>query len=220
MEQVGIEPGSGAALAWHVAMTLAFFALALTLGRRLFAIVSRFRKGLVHRASPVGFLLSFLLIATLLAMVLGVNIMFGAFVAGIIAGSSKDAPEEPRRAIRQFSSAFFIPVYFAMVGLRLDLVRDLPLAFFAAFFAVACVVKAASVYVGARLAGQSPRGSTNLSVAMNARGGPGIVLASLALDAGIIGEALHVVLVLLAVLTSLMAGAWLDRQVRRGGSLL
>ena len=85
---------------------------------------------------------------------------------------------------------------------------------------VACAIKAASVYAGARLAGQSGRGSVNLAVTMNARGGPGIVLASLALDAGIIDARLHVVFVLLAILTSMMAGAWLQAELRKGRPLL
>jgi Kef-type K+ transport system membrane component KefB len=218
--QLGIEPGSRAALLWHLVAATAFFFLALTAGRWAFAKLGRFRRGLVHRASPVGFLLTFLLVSTLVAMYLGVNIMFGAFVAGIIAGSGAESPEEPRRAIRQFSSAFFIPVYFASVGLRLDLARDLPIAFFFAFFATACLIKASSVYAGARFAGQSPRGSANLAAAMNARGGPGIVLASLALDAGIVDQRFYAVLVVLAVLTSMMAGAWLQREIRRGRALL
>jgi hypothetical protein len=48
---------------------------------------------------------------------------------------------------------------------------------------------------------------------MNARGGPGIVLASVSFDAGIIDEDLFVIFILLAVLTSFAAGSWL-RTVR------
>jgi Kef-type K+ transport system membrane component KefB len=219
MARLGIDPGTGAAVAWHTVATVLFFAISLTAGRSIFGAVSRFRGGLVHRASPVGFLLAFLLLMTLIGTALDVNVMFGAFVAGILAGSS-EGPEEPKRAIRQFSSAFFIPIYFAMVGVRLDLVRDLPILFFLAFFAAACTIKAASVYLGARLARQSSSGSVNLAVAMNARGGPGIVLASLALDHGIIDGRMYAVLVLLAILTSMMAGTWLQRELRLGRELL
>ncbi len=59
---------------------------------------------------------------------------------------------------------------------------------------------------------------------MNARGGPGIVVASMAFAAGIIDQNFFAVLVLLAILTSLAAGAWLERVPRerllvRPGSL-
>jgi hypothetical protein len=57
-------------------------------------------------------------------------------------------------------------------------------------------------------------------MAMNARGGPGIVLASVAFDAQIINASFYTTLVLVAVLTSLLAGAWLDFVLRKGWPLL
>jgi len=60
----------------------------------------------------------------------------------------------------------------------------------------------------------------NLAVATNARGGPGIVLASVAYDAGIINAAFYTTLVLVAVLTSQLAGWWLGAVLGRGDSLL
>lgn len=46
-------------------------------------------------------------------------------------------------------------------------------------------------------------------VTMNARGGPGIVLASVTFASGIIDESLFVALVLTSMLTSLVTGIWL-----------
>lgn len=54
---------------------------------------------------------------------------------------------------------------------------------------------------------------------MNARGGPGIVLASTAYVAGIINETFFVSLVMLSVVTSPLSGSWLERvAVRLGGT--
>ena len=60
----------------------------------------------------------------------------------------------------------------------------------------------------------------NLAITSNARGGPGIVLASVAFDAGIISPKFYTTLVLAAILTSQAAGAWLDYVLRKGWSLL
>jgi Kef-type K+ transport system membrane component KefB len=49
----------------------------------------------------------------------------------------------------------------------------------------------------------------NLAVALNARGGPGIVVASVAYAAGIIDQSFYASLVMLAIVTSLFAGSWL-----------
>ena len=50
--------------------------------------------------------------------------------------------------------------------------------------------------------------SVSLAIAMNARGGPGIVLASTAYATGIINESFFVSLVLLSIVTSLVCGWW------------
>jgi Kef-type K+ transport system membrane component KefB len=215
-----LEPGSAASIAYHVMVTLGFLVLARWLGPRVYRTVRRTRFNLLRRGSPIGFQLAFLLATTVLATLLGVVPLFGAFLAGIaVSASARDGFTEARESIRSFALAFFIPVYFAVVGLRLDLLRDFSPLFFLAFFAVACLAKAASVWAGAKLAGESERGARNLAVALNARGGPGIVLASVALDTAIISPAFYAVLVLLAILTSLLAGSWLDRAVRSGAEL-
>jgi Kef-type K+ transport system membrane component KefB len=112
-------------------------------------------------------------------------------------------------SLQGFSFAFFIPIYFAIVGLQLDLLHGFSIAFFLLFLLLACAVKAGSVYLGARLAGETSGASLNLAVALNARGGPGIVVASVAYAAGIIDQPFYAALVMLAIVTSLFAGSWL-----------
>jgi len=215
-----LEPGSAASIAYHVAATLTFLAFARWPLPRMYRAVRRARFNLVRRGNLVGFQLAFMLAITVLATLLGVVPLFGAFLAGLaVSASGRDGAAEARETIRTFAFAFFIPLYFAMVGLRLDLLHGFSPLFFLLFFTVACVAKAASVWVGARLAGETKIGARNLAVALNARGGPGIVLASVAFDRGIISQDFYAVLVLLAILTSLLAGSWLDRVVRSGAAL-
>ena len=69
------------------------------------------------------------------------------------------APSSPRDD-PHFSFAFFIPVYFAIVGLRLDLLRGFePLFFLLSSRSRACAAKFVSVWIGARWPGDRPRGS-------------------------------------------------------------
>jgi Kef-type K+ transport system membrane component KefB len=76
------------------------------------------------------------------------------------------------------------------------------------------------VSLAGRLAGFRGLDLINLSLTTNARGGPGIVLASVAFDAGIISSAFYTTLVLTAIFTSQMAGAWLDFVLQKGWPLL
>jgi hypothetical protein len=61
---------------------------------------------------------------------------------------------------------------------------------------------------------------TNIAITTNARGGPGIVLASIAYDAGIINAAFYTALVITAVVTSQACGAWLRYVLHKGWPLL
>jgi len=219
-EILSLEPSGAASIAYHAFATVGFLAASLAVGPWLYRRALGFRYNVLKRGSAIAFQLVFMFVAVVAAVFLGVVALFGAFVAGIVvASSSAKGAARAREEIRSFSFAFFIPVYFGVVGLRLDLIREFDLWFFVVFLALACAAKWASVYLGARLAGEDHRGSTNLSFALNARGGPGIVLASVALDAGIISETFYSTLVLLAILTSLLAGLWLERVVRSGGTL-
>jgi Kef-type K+ transport system membrane component KefB len=74
--------------------------------------------------------------------------------------------------------------------------------------------------VALKLAKEDWLSSFNIAVAMNARGGPGIVLATIAFDLGIINQTFFVTLVLIALVTSLLAGYWFKYVISRGWPLL
>jgi Kef-type K+ transport system membrane component KefB len=150
------------------------------------------------------------------ALALGLVPLYGAFVAGITVAVATEGDIVPERnALSSFSFGFFIPIYFAIIGLQLDLIHHFAVVFFLGFLAFACAVKGASVYLGARLSRENNFMSASLAIAMNARGGPGIVLASTAYAAGIINQTFFVSLVMLSIVTSLLAGSWLERVADR-----
>ena len=82
-------------------------------------------------------------------------------------------------------------MYFAIVGLKLDLVHGFSFWMLALFLVGSCVVKVLSVTLAGRLAGFRGLDLINLAITTNARGGPGIVLASVAFDAGIISATFY-----------------------------
>jgi Kef-type K+ transport system membrane component KefB len=162
-----------------------------------------------------------LLAYCVLAGLLDVSVVFAAFLAGFaVVHKKRKLFAEALDAIGKVSFAFFIPVYFAIVGLKLDLVRGLSFKMLAAFILGSCIVKILSVSLAARFAGFRGLDLINLALTTNARGGPGIVLASVAFDAGIISPQFYTTLVIAAVLTSQIAGAWLDYVLRKGWPLL
>jgi Kef-type K+ transport system membrane component KefB len=203
----------------HIASTTVFFALGLTAAPALFRRFSEARWNFLARSSPVAYVVLVLFTYCMLAGRFKVSLVFAAFLAGF-ALPSDGAFSQALDTLKKFSFATFVPVYFAVVGFKLDLAKSFSFSMLAVFFVVACLVKLACVSVGARLAGFRGLDIANLAVATNARGGPGIVLASVAFDTGIVNAAAYTTLVLLAILTSQAAGAWLEYVLRKGWPLL
>jgi Kef-type K+ transport system membrane component KefB len=210
---------TGMSIACYVGTSIVVFATLLRWGPRAIHALGQSRLNPLRRHSPLAFRLALWLALPLGCVMVGINPIFGGLLAGICVARADalSGAEEDRRAsksLARFSLAFFVPVYFAIVGLSLDLPNQFDLAFFVPFLAFGCVVKATSVWLGARLAGESQRSATSLAVALNARGGPGIVLASVTLNAGIINARFFTSLVMLSIVTSQVAGAWLGWSLR------
>src|ERR1700735_4288365 len=208
-------------MAYHLIATIGFFGLGLTIVPRIVKRINKSRFNVFAKHSPLAYALAVLLGYCVVAGALDVSLVFAAFLAGFaVVHKKRKLFTESLDAIGKVSFAFFIPVYFALVGLKLDLVRGFSLWMVAAFLVGSCAVKIVSVSLAGRLAGFRGLDLLNLAITTNARGGPGIVLASVAFDAGIISATFYTTLVLAAVLTSQMAGAWLDYVLRKGWPLL
>jgi len=208
-------------LAIHLLSTVAFFGLGLTIVPRLIKRANKSRFNVVARHSPVGYALAILLTYCVIAGALNVSMVFAAFLAGFaVVHKKRRLFENALDAIGKVSFAFFIPTYFAIIGLKLNLTHGISWGMLAAFLIGSCVIKVVSIATAGRFAGFRGLDLINLAFTMNARGGPGIVLASVAFDAGIISSKFYTTLVVAAVLTSQMAGAWLDFVLRKGWPLL
>lgn len=208
-------------MSYHLFTTVGFFALGLTILPRLVKRINKAQCNILARQSPVAYAIAVMLAYCVVAGALDVSLVFAAFLAGFaVVHKKRRIFAEALDAIGKVSFAFFIPVYFAIVGLKLDLIRGFSLSLTVAFLVASCAVKIASVSLAGRLAGFRGFDILNLAITTNARGGPGIVLASVAFDAGIISPKFYTALVLAAIITSQAAGAWLDYVLRKGWALL
>jgi Kef-type K+ transport system membrane component KefB len=208
-------------MAYHLIATIAFFVLGLTIVPRIIKKINKAKFNVVAKNSPVGYAIAVLLAYCAVAGALQVSLVFAAFLAGFaVVHKKRRLFAEALDAIGKVAFAFFIPIYFAIVGLKLDLIRGVSLWMIVAFVVGTCVVKILSVSLAGRFAGFRGLDLINLAITTNARGGPGIVLASVAFDAGIISAKFYTTLVIAAVVTSQFAGAWLDYVLRKGWPLL
>jgi Kef-type K+ transport system membrane component KefB len=209
----------------HITATFVYMAVGLTAAPWLLKKLHNVRWNVLIRASEVGYLFFILFIYAASASASGVNLVFASFLAGFglvggIEGTERGRFRESLESIAKVSFAVFIPIYFAIVGYKLVFGREFSPTMLSVFFIGSSLLALLSVGLAAWLAGFRRLDIVNLAVATNARGGPGIVLASVAYDAGIINAQFYTTLVLTAVLTSQAAGAWLRFVLSRGWPLL
>jgi Kef-type K+ transport system membrane component KefB len=203
-------------------VTFAFLLVCLFVVPWILKRVTSKRANFLFRASFLGYFLFILFALSDIAGYLNVDVMYGALLAGI--ATKLTLPDHLfqriEASVREISFALFIPVYFAIVGLQLDLARHFDVGFFILYLLFATAVQGITVFFTCRLVRNDPLTSFNLAAAMNARGGPGIVLSTVAYSLGIINEEFFCILVVLALTTSWMAGAWLRFIVQRGKRLM
>lgn len=202
-------------------ISIAFLLIAGLVGPSLVYRLTRARLNIVAQASPQGYILLLCFFLAAIAAALDVNVVFGALMAGIIVGRLPDRPfQSVRKGVTDFAMAFFIPLYFAMVGLKIDIIGRFDMVMVLSFVLGSSLIKVVSVTAGAWLSGATVRSAINLGVAMNTRGGPGIVLASVAYESHIISQEFFVALIIAALATSLFSGIWLKSLISGGDNEL
>ena len=183
------------------------------------------RGVLVRRWGASGSLTAVLLVALASGATthaIGLEAVFGAFIAGIVLGRSRFHDSEVFAQLDGVTRSFFAPFFFATAGLRVDLglLRDPEvLAWGVLVLAAASVSKGAGAYLGSRLAGLPRREGMALGVGLNARGAVEIVVATVGLSLGVLNPSSYALVVLMAIVTSMMAPPLLRLVLRnwRGG---
>jgi mannitol/fructose-specific phosphotransferase system IIA component (Ntr-type) len=199
-----------------IVTTVAFAFLILTLGRWL-----------IDRALPLvqayttwpGGVLGFAIVGGLFCAAftewIGIHAIFGAFLFGVALGDSRHLRERTRQTLEHFISSIFAPLFFASIGLRVNFATNFDLLLVLFVIVIACAGKLIGCGWASRLAGFSWRESIAVGVGMNARGAMEIILALLALEAGLIGERLFVALVVMALFTSGIAGGLMQKLLQQ-----
>ena len=200
--------------------------VAITLG--LFAVVkliSDHTKPRERHLKPITFYsVSFVALLLVCAglYTVGINIMYAAFLVGYVVKAVAGVDSRVRGAMESlgnFAFSFFIPIYFALVGIQLNLLHNFSLLRFVLFFLIAFGLEGVGTYLMLLFTDLRPAVKINFAVTMNARGGPGIVLATVAYSYKIISVEFFTVLILTTMLSSLIAGYWLRSQQKKDDTI-
>jgi Kef-type K+ transport system membrane component KefB/nucleotide-binding universal stress UspA family protein len=203
--------GAGSLSAGGLAKTLIGTALFLvasyTAGRWLvFQLIRWVNDTFVSEYAVITAILLVMCGMALLTQAIGVNIVLGAFVAGVLVGESPILSGQIRDTLRGLITAFMMPIFFGLSGLTADLtiLRDPVLLLLTlTLVIVASLGKFAGAFAGGRIGGLSGRESLALGCAMNARGSTEVIVATIGLSMGALTQNLYSMIVAMAVITTM-----------------
>ena len=200
--------------------------VAITLG--LFAVVkviSDHTKPREQHLKPITFYsVSFVILLLVCAglYTVGINIMYAAFLVGYVVKAVAGVDARIKNAmdsLGNFAFSFFIPIYFALVGIQLNLLHNFSFLRFAIFFVIAFGLEGIGTFLMLQFTDLRDAVKVNFAITMHARGGPGIVLATVAYSYQIISVEFFTVLILTTMLSSLIAGYWLRSQQKKDSTI-
>jgi Kef-type K+ transport system membrane component KefB len=151
---------------------------------------------------------------------LGIFAIFGGFAGGLLFHHDKTFVDAWRRQVGSFVLVFFLPVFFTFTGLRtnvLGLSSVSDWSWLAVILAVSIGGKIIPVYFMSRACGFNRNQSTTLGVLMNTRALMELIVINIGFDLGLIPQNVFTMLVIMAVVTTLMAGPLLKRLLTSAG---
>jgi Kef-type K+ transport system membrane component KefB len=143
---------------------------------------------------------------------IGIAVIFGGFVMGVVMPRHAGLSEEVTHRVEDFVLILLLPLFFAYTGLRTDvglLNRGVLILIMLGLIAIAVLGKYGGTLIAARVLRLPWRESAALGVLMNTRGLTELIVLNLALTLGVISSALFAALVVMALVTTFMAGPML-----------
>jgi len=147
---------------------------------------------------------------------IGISSLFGPFMLGAALYDQVAFRESAFRSMKDFITAFFLPIFFTFTGLHTDMGTlgnglmwiALGLLLFVSFFG-----KLAGCFVAAKLSGFPNRQAAAIGVMMNTRALMGLIAANIGREMGAITQPVYCMLVLMCVISTIMAAPLLRRLI-------
>lgn len=193
---------------------LVYIGLMVTAGRWFFKRVAAYyrRTGRLNQLLLAGIYMA-VVISALITEVIGIHLIFGAFLVGAVMPKDADLVREIAQKTEDFVLIFLLPVFFAFSGLRTQiglLNRPELWGLCAIVLAVAIAGKYIGTYVAARVSGIDKREASALGWLMNTRGLTELIVLNIGLSLGVISPLMFTMLVIMALVTTFMTSPLLE----------
>lgn len=176
-------------MVWLTGKIILFFAVTIAIGRFAFPWGGHLLRHVKEKELDFSVLLIAAFGFAVLAEALDLHFILGAFVAGVFFGQKtidKATYENVRSKVSAMTFGFLAPLFFASVGLNLDpkAITEIPV-FLIVFLIIAFVGKFVGAGAAAYVFGLDKREAAAVGVGMSARGAVELVIADIALRAGL-----------------------------------
>lgn len=161
----------------------------------------------------LALLFSAVLASALITELIGIHLIFGAFLIGVIMPKDAGFTKEIAIRLEEFILIIMLPVFFAHSGLRtqIGLLNSPELWLLCGLVvAVAIVGKYVGTYVAARFSGVSKQDASALGWLMNTRGLTELIVLNIGLDLNVISPLLFTMLVIMALVTTFMTSPLIE----------
>jgi Kef-type K+ transport system membrane component KefB len=199
--------GQSIALSLRFPGLCAYFAVMLAVVRRMgkWLVARRRDRGLSYEFLAIT--VTFVLASAAATEALGVHPLFGAFMAGACFPRVEGLNHAIRTRIYMIVSVLFLPLFFALTGMRtrLDLLTGVSVwLWIGVVLLVAVAGKMGGAVLAARWTGQSWRNSFALGALLNTRGLVELIVLNIAYNAHVFSATLFTTLVMMALITTMM----------------
>jgi Kef-type K+ transport system membrane component KefB len=206
-------------LAMHLAGLLAYFAVVFLVLRpwALKQLAQRIERDGGLSGATVSAILVALFVSAAITSNLQVFAVIGGFVVGVALHENRAFVRLWHEKIGGLVHAFFLPIFFAVTGLRTDVGA---LADTGAWLqcALVCAVafggKFGGAYLAARATGEAHRSALTIGVCMNTRGLMELIALNLGYDLGVLPRPMFTMLVIMAIVSTFITTPLIRRLMR------
>lgn len=165
-----------------------FFLIAIACGFLVYAIFTLFGKLLKTDDVPI-YATAYALLMAYLAECFGVSGIIGAYIAGLVMGTT-DGAKKTKKQIDSMVTLFFSPIFFAGIGLNLHSL-DFTFTtwiFIFGFAAITILSKIIGNGLGAKICGYKNKDALRIGIGMSTRGEVSLIMLEAALEMMLIQE--------------------------------
>ncbi|KAG0625963.1 hypothetical protein M758_2G092000 [Ceratodon purpureus] len=176
----------------------------------MFLVVSPITHAFAHSREPttesvIAMTLLLVLGAAFLTDLIGIHVIFGAFICGLIIPKEGPFAAVLIEKVEDYVTVLFLPLYFAVSGLKTQLSavnNGTAVLILILVITIASVGKVLGTFVVAKIWGVESRKAIALGFLMNTKGLVELIVLNIGLSRGVLNQELFAIMVVMAIVTT------------------